>query len=103
MITYVTTMEKTQEIGVMKAIGATNAYVLRLVLWQVLLTSVCGVLLGLGLAVAAVPAFPINVMLNAAEAAVVCVLSVSVCVVGGLVAARRALRVDPMVAFRGEL
>ena len=103
MITYVTTMEKTQEIGVMKAIGATNSYVLRLLLWQVLLTSAGGVLLGLGLAVAAVPAFPINVMLNPAEAVVVCALSVVVCVVGGLIAARRALRVDPMVAFRGEV
>ncbi len=103
MITYVTTMEKTQEIGVMKAIGATHGYVLRLILWQVLLTSVVGVALGLGLAVVAVPAFPINVMLNPVEAAVVCALSVVVCVIGGIFAARRALRVDPMVAFRGEL
>jgi putative ABC transport system permease protein len=103
MITYVTTMEKTQEIGVMKAIGARNGYVLRLILWQVGITSVVGVALGLGLAMAAIPAFPITVVLNPTEAVVVCLLSVMVCVVGGLVAARRALQVDPMVAFRGEL
>lgn len=103
MITYVTTMEKTQEIGVMKAIGATNGYVLRLILWQVALTSIGGVLLGLGLALAAIPAFPITVVLSPVEAVVVCGLSITVCVAGGLVAARRALRVDPMVAFRGEL
>ena len=87
----------------MKAIGARNGYVLRLILWQVGITSVVGVALGLGLAMAAIPAFPITVVLNPTEAVVVCLLCVMVCVVGGLVAARRALQVDPMVAFRGEL
>ncbi len=103
MITYVTTMEKTQELGVMKAIGADNLYVLRLVLSQVLVMSVAGVGLGVGLAMAAVPAFPIFVLLDPREVSVIALLSIGVCLVGGLVAAGRALRVDPMVAFRGEL
>jgi putative ABC transport system permease protein len=103
MITYVTTMEKTQEIGVMKAIGATNRYVFRLILNQVVLMSVAGVALGVLLAVVAVPAFPIFVLLNPLEATVVSLLSVAVCVVGGVFAAMRTLRVDPTVAFRGEL
>jgi len=103
MITYVTTMEKTQEIGVMKAIGATNRYVFRHILNQVALMSVGGVALGLLLAVVVVPAFPIFVLLNPREAAVISLLSVAVCILGGVIAAVRALRVDPSVAFRGEL
>lgn len=103
MITYVTTMEKTQEIGVMKAIGATNGYVLRFLLSQVALMSCGGVALGVALAVSAVPAFPIFVLLNPVEVAVVSLLSAVVCVAGGVIAALRALRVDPTVAFRGEL
>ncbi|MBM3214163.1 ABC transporter permease [Candidatus Poribacteria bacterium] len=103
MITYVTTMEKTQEVGVMKAIGATNRYVFRLILNQVVLMSVAGVVLGVVLALAAVPAFPIFVLLNPIEATIISLLSVLVCIGGGVFAALRALRVDPMVAFRGEL
>lgn len=103
MMTYVTNLEKTQEIGVMKAIGATNAYVFRLILCQVVLTSGIGVLLGMLFAAAAVPAFPIFVLLRATEAILVSGLSLCLCVTGGVLAAFRALRVDPMVAFRGEL
>ncbi|MDA1192276.1 MAG: FtsX-like permease family protein, partial [Candidatus Poribacteria bacterium] len=68
MIAYVTTMEKTQEIGVMKAIGADNAYVFKMILYQVILTSVVGVSVGLLLANLAVPAFPIFVLLSPVEA-----------------------------------
>jgi putative ABC transport system permease protein len=103
MITYVTTMEKTHEIGVMKAIGADSAYVFRLILNQVILMSLAGVLLGVLAAVAAVPAFPIFVLLNPMEAAAVSLLSLVVCIAGGVFAALRVLAVDPMVAFRGEL
>lgn len=103
MITYVTTLEKTQELGVMKAIGASNGYIFWMILNQVLLMSVVGVALGLILASAAVPAFPIFVLIDPLEAAVVSVLSLVVCCLGGILAAVRAMRVDPIVAFRGEL
>ena len=43
MITYVTMLEKTQEIGVLKAIGASNNYVIKLLLKQVALISIIGV------------------------------------------------------------
>lgn len=103
MMTYVTTLEKTHEIGVMKAIGATNHYVFRFLLYQVILTSGIGVLLGMLFATTTVPAFPIFVLLDIQEALLVSGLSLCVCVTGGSFAAFRALRVDPLVAFRGEL
>lgn len=103
MITYVTTLEKTQELGVMKAIGASNRYVLALTLNQVLLISVAGLTLGIGLAYLAVNAFPIFVLISVRETALVASVSFLVCVAGGFFAARRALKVDPMIAFRGEI
>lgn len=103
MIAYVTTFEKTREIGVMKAVGADNSYVMRLILNQIGLMSVLGVLLAVALAYAAVPFFPIFVLINPTEACVVSGVSLAVCLLGGWFAARRAARVDPMIAFRGEV
>ena len=102
-IAYVTTSEKTREIGVMKAIGADDRYVMRLVLNQIGLTSGLGVVLAVLLAYAAVPFFPIFVLIDPLEACAVSLMSLAVCLAGGWTAARRAARVDPMVAFRGEV
>ena len=103
MIAYVTTFEKTREIGVMRAVGADNSYVMRLILNQIGLMSVLGVLLAVMLAYAAVPFFPIFVLINPMEACIVSGVSLAVCLLGGWIAARRAARVDPMIAFRGEV
>ncbi len=103
MITYVTTLEKSQEIGVLKAIGASNRYVLKLTLNQVLLVSIGGLAAGIGLAHVAVQGFPIFVLISLRETLLVAAVSFVVCVAGGFFAARRALRVDPMIAFRGEI
>ncbi len=103
MITYVTMLEKTQEIGVLKAIGASNGYVMSLLLKQVALISVGGVLCGLVLAYLFAAAAPIFVAIHFAESLIVAGISLIVCCVSGYVAARKAITVDPMIAFRGEL
>lgn len=103
MITYVTTLEKTREIGVLKAIGASNRYVLSFIIKQVILMSVVGLLLGLGLAHIAALGFPIFVLISARESILVIVVSMLVCGIGGFIAARKAISVDPMIAFRGEI
>ena len=103
MIAYVTTFEKTREIGVMKAVGADNRYVMRLILNQIGLMSFLGIGLAVALAYAAVPFFPIFVLIDPMEACVVSAVSLAVCLLGGWIAARRAARVDPMIAFRGEV
>ena len=103
MITYVTTLEKTQEIGVLKAIGAPNIYVMGLILKQVVLMSVVGILCGLVLAFFSAAVAPISVSIHPIESLLVVVISCIVCCLSGYLAARRAISVDPMVAFRGEL
>ena len=103
MITYVTTLEKTREIGTLKAIGASNSYVVMLILKQVILISLFGVVLGVSLAFLAAAVAPIFVKVNLLEAIIVAAISFIVCCSGGYLAARKALEVDPMIAFRGEL
>ena len=103
MITYVTTLEKTREIGTLKAIGASNRYVVMLILKQVILISLLGIVLGVSLAFLAAGAAPIFVKINPLEATIVSGISFIVCCAGGYLAARKALEVDPVIAFRGEL
>ena len=103
MITYVTMLEKTQEIGVLKAIGAANRYVMALLLKQVALMSAVGVILGLVLSYVFAAAAPIFVKIHFAESIIVASISFLVCCGSGYLAARRAITVDPMIAFRGEI
>jgi len=103
MITYVTTLEKTQEIGILKAIGASNHYVMLLILKQVALTSVIGVIFGLILSYLFAIFAPIFVKIDPVESAVVAAISFKACCAGGYLAGYRATLVDPMVAFRGEI
>lgn len=103
MITYVTMLEKTQEIGVLKAIGASNNYVILLLLKQVALISLIGVLIGYCLSYIFAAAAPIFVKINFVESIIVACISFVVCCGSGYLAARKAIRVDPMVAFRGEI
>ena len=103
MITYVTTLEKTQEIGVLKAIGASNLYVSSLIIKQVVLMSVIGVVCGLILSYIFAVAAPIFVSIHPVESGIVALISFIVCCAGGYFAGRKVIRVDPMVAFRGEV
>ena len=103
MITYVTTLEKTQEIGVLKAIGASNFYISALIIKQVVLMSVVGVICGLILSYIFAAAAPIFVSIHPIESSIVVLISFIVCCAGGYLAGRKAIGVDPMVAFRGEV
>ena len=102
MITYMTTLEKTREIGVLKAIGASDKYVISMILKQVLLTTLAGVVLGILLAVVSARFFPIMVSISLREPLIVAIITIAVCSYGGYVAAKRAATVDPMIAFRGR-
>jgi putative ABC transport system permease protein len=103
MITYVTMLEKTQEIGVLKAIGGSNNYVMGLILKQVVLISAVGVILGLILSYVFAAAAPIFVAIHLVESIIVACISFVVCCGSGYLAARKAIAVDPMIAFRGEI
>jgi putative ABC transport system permease protein len=104
---WIAVRERTSEIGLLKAVGATRAQVARLFLMEAALLSFAGGLLGvaagigIGAAVGwAVPA----VSIHTAPGFVVAALAVSLAVglAGGVLPARRAASLDPLEALRAE-
>ena len=102
MITYVTTLEKGRDIGVLKAIGAPDSYIISLTLKQVITMTFAGVILGIILAFLAIRFSPIVIVISVSEPISVAIITMLICSAGGYVAAIRAAAVDPMIAFRGR-
>ena len=96
--------QRTQEIGVRVALGATRRQVLRLVVGHATALVIAGVILGLAVALA-LSSF-VRTMLYEVSArdpltfAAIAIVLVTVGVLASIVPARRATRVDPNVALR---
>ncbi len=106
-VMLVSVSERTREIGLLKAIGASRRQILGLFLVEAVIISAAGGLLGalvgwlvVGLLVRLVPALPASPPTWAVGAA----LSLAVVVGGvfGLLPARRATRLDPVAALSGR-
>jgi putative ABC transport system permease protein len=104
---YTTVLERTREIGILKALGVTRFGLLRLSLIEALLISIAGVAIGIGIAFAA--KWGLNVtrpLLTVDLGANLFVFAVAIGVVGGAASALypgyRAARLDPAVALSHE-
>jgi putative ABC transport system permease protein len=100
----VLTIQRRQEIAVMRAMGASTRYLLRDSLLQsaVLLVGSTGVGVGLGLAAgAAISSSPMPFALEAGPIVGATVLMVALGMVGAAVAVVRITRVDPLIALGG--
>jgi ABC-type antimicrobial peptide transport system permease subunit len=98
--------QRTPEIGVRMALGASRAQVMRLVLRQSLVLTAAGLLVGLGGA-AAVTRYLDQLLfgLSALDPATFVAVSLLFGIIAALAAfipARRAVRVDPLIALRFE-
>jgi lipoprotein-releasing system permease protein len=124
MITFV--VQKTREIGVLKALGATNGQITWVFLSQSLVVGVFGVLSGFGLGMLAVvyrneflrfmrgatgfELFPASVygfselpaLIVPGDIAIICGGSLIICIFAGLIPAWNAGRLDPVEALRHE-
>lgn len=94
-------LQKVPQIGMLKAIGASNGVVALTALAQIVLVTMIGVAIGtalaLGLSLTFPPTFPIVFTGSAVVAAVISLLVIGP--VGGLVSIRYALRVEPLTAI----
>jgi putative ABC transport system permease protein len=106
-VMLVSVTERRAEIGLLKALGATNGHILRVFLTEAILLSLVGGFIGIVAGYTAVrlfvgyyPSFPATPPLWAVASAVV--LAILVGVGFGVWPARRATRLDPVKALTGR-
>lgn len=113
IITYISVLERTKEIGVLRAIGASKKNISSIFNAETFIVGLCAGLLGIGVTAAFVPPInyiihkltgnlDINAVLPMNAAIVLVVLSVMLTLIGGLIPSKQAAKKDPVTALRSE-
>ena len=113
IITYISVMERTKEIGVLRAIGASKRNISQVFNAETFIIGLCSGLIGVGVTWLLI--FPINdiihkvagnpdinAVLPLKAALILAGLSVLLTIIGGLIPSRKAAQKDPVIALRSE-
>ena len=105
-IMLVSVVERTREIGIRKALGATNKAVLTQFLTESVVISVIGgtigIVIGVGITFVAATAFQFPFVLSGSAIVISFGLSTGVGLVAGVIPARNAAQLDPITALRSD-
>ncbi|MGN1192355.1 MAG: ABC transporter permease, partial [Dorea sp.] len=113
IITYISVLERTKEIGVLRAIGASKKNISSIFNAETFIVGLCSGLLGVGVTSALVPPinyvihtltnnYDINAVLPLKAALVLVVLSIILTLISGLIPSKQAAKKDPVLALRSE-
>ena len=113
IITYISVLERTKEIGVLRAIGASKKNISSIFNAETFIVGLFAGLIGIGVTLSLVPLinyiihsltgnYDINAVLPVEGATVLVILSVILTLIGGLIPSRQAAKKDPVLALRSE-
>ena len=113
IITYISVMERTKEIGVLRAIGASKRNISQVFNAETFIIGLCSGIIGVGVTWLLI--FPINEIIHSVTgnmdinavlppkaALILVVLSMILTIIGGLIPSRKAAQKDPVIALRTE-
>ncbi len=112
IITYISVLERTKEIGILRALGARGKDITRVFNAETFIIGVCSGVLGL--VIAYFLTFPINSLiesladlpnvanLNPVHAIILLLISVTLTVLSGFIPSKMASKKDPVIALRTE-
>lgn len=98
---YVLTIQKTQQFGVMKAIGASNGFIAKAIVSQVFVLSFFSILIGIGLTYLTAMIFPEEMPFNLDPVLVIIygIVLLLISVGSSLFSVRRISKIDPLTAL----
>ena len=112
IITYISVLERTKEIGILRSLGARRKDIKRVFNAETFIIGIFSGLLGVGIAYALT--FPVNIIienlsglagvakLNPVHALILILVSLTLTIIGGAIPANMASKKDPVIALRTE-
>ena len=113
VITYISVYERTKEIGILRAMGASKGNISSIFNAETIIIGLLSGLFGIGISYALIPIInqilhhftgniPLSASLSIISAIILVILSVILTLIGGLIPARAASKKDPVEALRSE-
>ena len=113
IITYISVLERTKEIGILRAIGASKRNISQVFNAETFIVGLCSGLIGIGITLlllipgnaiihSLTGAADINAVLPIGSSVLLIVLSVILTLIGGFIPSKKAAKKDPVAALRAE-
>ncbi len=113
IITYISVFERTKEIGILRAIGASKHNISSIFNAETFIIGLLSGIFGIGISYLLIPIInsaihhftgniPLNAYLSVKNASILIILSVILTLIGGLIPSRSAAKKDPVEALRSE-